>query len=459
MPWWASSPTLCIARMEIAANIRNLKALAALVILIALFLISAHLLAQDYQQRLVNWTANQTAQRDPIVGGVVRYELRGGHFYESLGVGHDPPMPPPTSLAVLVKGLEGDLDRPVTLATTILIGQPQEAAIRALSPIPDLAFVVKIIVSLLALFLSVDVLTREKEAATLRMVLANPLSRRHVLLGKMLGASASLLVPMVVAYASAVVFLSVIYGLFRNESEIMRLLLIGLGSAIYGLAFVHFGLLISTITTRTRTAVILGAFFWAAVVIVLPEGMTRVAEVFSPAPTYTQTRARIEQARRQILREAEARSQGELVSDPRRAIYVIRLLEMDRQLMNEYLARKGEQLSLARRIGMLSPATALAFGLSDLAGTGVRAYHAHLNVLRAGRDLMLDAYKRRFEASPEESTKALQEAARRTASLQRQPGSVAESTRAAIPALISIALWWAIAGVAAYWRFEQYDVR
>jgi len=448
-----------IARFEIVANIRNLKIPLALAILIVLFLLSASLLARDYRQRLVNWEANHAAQRDPIIGGVVRYELRDGHFYDSLGMGHDPPMPPPAPLAFLVKGTDGELDRPVMLATAIRWGPRQEEPVSALFPVPDVAFVVKIVISLLALFLSVDAIAREKEAATLRMVFAHSLGRRHVLLGKMLGASAGLLVPMLLAFASAVVYLYVVHGWFRDAEHIARVLLIIAVSAIYGVVFISIGLVISTTTTRAKTAIILGVFLWAAVVLVLPEGMAMAVEIISPAPTYAQNREQIEHARRQIIRDVGARSPGEVAADPRHADVVRRLVEVDRKLTDDYLLRKGRQLDIARRVVMITPAGALAFGLSDLAGAGVSAYRSYANALRARRDVMLEAYKRHAEAPSEEVAREIREAAQHAASLPRRSEPIAESVRAAVPAVISMALWWAIAAVAASWRFERYDVR
>lgn len=213
--------TWLIAEKEIIANLRNLKIPSALVIMTVLFLLSVHLLALDYGRRTNNWSVNQTAQRDPIVGGVVRYELPNGSFYDGMGTGHEPPAQPPMPLSVLVKGIDGDLDRTVTLGTFIRFGfREDENAVSGLFEIPDTSLIVKVIISLLALFISVDALTREKESGTLRALLANPLRRRELMLGKAVGASMSLMLPMAMAYATAVIYLHSVHGLVRDNEDL-----------------------------------------------------------------------------------------------------------------------------------------------------------------------------------------------------------------------------------------------
>lgn len=254
-----------IARQEIIANFRNLKIPAAGVVLSSLFVASAHLLGGDYRERLANWTTNQTAQRDPIVGGVVRYELPDGSFFDSVGTGHDPPLLlPPKPLSVLVKGMDGDFHRPIALGQQIQFGPRQDdKTVPLLFEVPDFSFVVKLIVSLLALFFTADSLTREKESGTLRMLSANPLRRRELLLGKSLGASVSLFLSIGAAYAGVMIYLFSFYGIPGSPDESVRSLLIFSLSLLYGVVFLHLGVFISSLTNRTKTATAVALLLWA----------------------------------------------------------------------------------------------------------------------------------------------------------------------------------------------------
>jgi hypothetical protein len=128
-------------------------------------------------------------------------------------------------------------------------------------------------------------------------------------------------------------------------------------------------------------------------------------------------------------------------------------------MTDEYLARKLTQLEYARLLASLSPAGALVFGLSDVAGTGVSAYRSYLSLFRAGRDLFLDAYKRRWDLPAEEGGRLVREAEKEVASLRRRPEPIVRGVRAAAPAIASLVLWLSLLGLAACWRFERYDVR
>lgn len=200
---------------------------------------------------------------------------------------------------------------------------------------------------------------------------------------------------------------------------------------------------------------------WAAIVIVVPNTAVLASEVLSPVPTYNQNRARIEEARQEII-------QGELRAYPRaQSIFetpnarqvIFRILEIDQQMTDEYLARKSTQLEHARLLASLSPAGALVFGLSDVAGTGVSAYRSYLSLFRAGRDLFIDAYKRRWDLPAEEGGRLVREAEKEVASLRRRPEPIVRSVRSATPAIASLVLWLSFLGLAVYWRFERYDVR
>lgn len=451
-----------IAEKEIIANLRNLKIPAALVMMTSLFLLSVHLLALDYQQRMNNWTVNQTAQLDPVVGGVVRYELPNGSFYDSVGTGHEPPMQPPMPLSVLVKGMDGDVDRPISLGQQIQFGPRQdENAVSLLFEVPDIAFIVKVMISLLALFFTVDLLTREKEAGTLRILLANPLRRRELMLGKAIGASISLFVPMALAYASGLIYLYTLYRIPNNTEELLRALSVFSLSLLYGLVFIHIGLYISTLTIRTKTAIVIALLVWAGLVVALPNVTVLAAELLSPAPSYNHLRARLDEAWQQIV-QAELRSHPgarTIFETPAVKQAILRRLEIDQQLTDEYLVRKWSQIDHAQRLASLSPAGALAFGSSDLAGTGRSAYRAYLEFLRSGRDLMVDALRRRWDLPPQEGGKLLRETELIIRSHKRQPEPLLHSVRSALPAIASLGVWMSLFGLAAYWRFERYDVR
>jgi ABC-type transport system involved in multi-copper enzyme maturation permease subunit len=238
------------------------------------------------------------------------------------------------------------------------------------------------------------------------------------------------------------------------------LFIFGLG-ILYGVVFLHLGIFISTITTQTKIAVVTALLAWAAIVLVLPNVAVLTAKLLSPTSSYNQFSSRLYEARRQFLQtELQASPEPRLLPElPVSKQAMSHIFEIERQLTDSYLASKKTQLYRAQLFATFSPASALAFGASDLAGTGVSAYSSYLEFFRSGRDTILDALKRRLDLPFQEGTKLVQETREVVANKQRQPESLGSSLRSAALSIISLLGWAILFGSMAYWRFERYDVR
>ena len=448
-----------IARKEIIANIRNFKTPVALVIMTLLLLLSAHALALDYRNRLNNWSVNRDSQRDPIVGGRVSYDLSDGSFSYGVGFSHPPPIHSPQPFSALIKGMDGEMDRSANVSQRIVIGARHgELATSALFDTPDTSFVVKLLVSLFALMFSLDAAPREKEVGTLRAMLAQPIRRRELILSKSLGASISLLAPFAVAYFVEIIYLHLAHGLLNDRQDLVCAMLIFGFVSFYGIVFAHIGLFISTITTRTRIAITTALLAWATIVLILPNASVLMAKLLTPTPSYNQLNARLRDARRRILQEeAENNSAARTVRPSRQSLP--RIYEIERQETDNYLASKKDQNRRARLFASLSPAGALTFGLSDLAGTGTDAYNAYLDILGSSRDVMLDALKRSLDLSRQDADKLMQEAIETVANRQRRAEPLGADLRSSIIPITSLLAWAVLFGLAACWRFKRYDVR
>jgi ABC-type transport system involved in multi-copper enzyme maturation permease subunit len=448
-----------LARKEIIANIRNFKTPVALVIMTLLLVLSAHAFALDYRNRLNNWSVNRDSQHDPIVGGRVSYDLSDGSFSHGVGSSNRPLFQPPQPFSAMVKGMDGEMDRTVSMSQRIVFGARQdEPTTSPLFDTPDTSFVIKLLVSLFALMFSLDAAPREKESGTLRVMLAQPIRRSKLILSKSLGASISLLAPFAVAYFVEIIYLNLAHGLLSGRQDLVRAMLVFGLATLYGIVFVHIGLFISTITTRTRIAVTTALGAWATIVLILPNVSVLMAKLLTPAQSYNQLNARLREARRQILQEETEANTAMRTARPARQS-LSRIYEIERQETNYYLASKKDQNRLARLFSTLSPAGALTFGSSDLAGTGVTTYNSYLDLLRSSRDVMLDAIKQSLALSRQEGDKLMQEARERAADLQRRTEPLGASLRSSVIPISSLLAWAIFFGLAACWRFELYDVR
>jgi ABC-2 type transport system permease protein len=305
---------------------------------------------------------------------------------------------------------------------------------------------------------SLDAAPREKESGTLRAMLAQPIRRPELILSKSLGASISLLAPFAVAYFVEIIYLRLAHGLLNGRQDLARAMLIFGLASLYGIVFAQIGLFISTITTRTRIAVTTALLTWATIVLILPNASVLMAKLLTSAPSYNQLNARLREARKRILQEeAEANPAARPARPSGHSLP--RIYEVERQVADNYLVSKKDQNRRARLFAALSPAGALTFGLSDLAGTGVNAYNSYLDLFRSSQDVMLDTLKRSLDLSRQEGDKLMQEARETVANRQRRAESLGVSLRSSVIPISTLLAWAVFFGLAACWRFERYDVR
>lgn len=110
----------------------------------------------------------------------------------------------------------------------------------------------------------------EREAGTLRLTMTNPVSRPIILLAKYISAMMCLILPLVMSLLLALLLFSVAGSILLSGDDWIRIGGILLTSIIYLSVFYLIGLLISTLTRRTATALMLSMGVWSTVVLIFP---------------------------------------------------------------------------------------------------------------------------------------------------------------------------------------------
>ena len=134
----------------------------------------------------------------------------------------------------------------------------------------DVALIVQIILGLLALLFAHDTVCGEREGGTLRLMLANPVARDQVLLGKAAGHLVLLALLLAVTYVVALLFVQASPAVHLGAGEIGRVALMFAASSLYVAAMYAVGLLLSTWARRPATALVLAVFGWLLAVAVYP---------------------------------------------------------------------------------------------------------------------------------------------------------------------------------------------
>ncbi len=137
----------------------------------------------------------------------------------------------------------------------------------------DYTNIVQILVSLMALLLSFDALSGEKERGTLRLLLSNSIKRTTVFLSKFLGAFFALLI--IVITASIISLFIYLINLPRSPGagEWISIALIVAAGIVFGAVFIALGMLVSAFTRKTSSALIVCMLAWVLLVIVLPNSV------------------------------------------------------------------------------------------------------------------------------------------------------------------------------------------
>jgi ABC-type transport system involved in multi-copper enzyme maturation permease subunit len=216
---------LAIAGKELRENVLSRRFQIALAITVLLLGTSIVALAVNHRQDL---EAFQVRQAD-----LQQVEDPGGFSTVNLEVSEVLKRPNP--LAVFVGG-PGERQRSEASvsqgsgAAAVFVGGSGSAQPTSGSASPtslrfapvDLAVIAVVIMTFMAVLFAYDAVSGERERGTLKLVLANPVPRDAVLLGKYLGGMASVLLPFLVSAVVAVALFQAM-GIHLTDDEWLRL--------------------------------------------------------------------------------------------------------------------------------------------------------------------------------------------------------------------------------------------
>lgn len=333
-----------IARKEIVGNLLSYKFLVVLLLLVLLVATSLFIMHRDYAGRMADYQVIRPEPGAPIA------------------------VVPPNPLSIFAKGLDDAMTRSFevgVLGVDVRAGQSSGNVIFAFFPTPDFVYVVRIVLSLVALLFGFDLISREREQGTLKLMLSGPVSRAEVLLGKWLGNFVSLAVPFLLVTLLGTAVLLFDPQVRLGAGRLGRLALILALALLYMAFFLSLGLLVSALTRRSATSLIVLLFAWALFVFVLPNLGTLVARQFVRLPSVQALNEKREQTwTREVLLGLKGRG-GDMAEHWRTVGRENDRMEEDYRLKFERLVR------LSRTINRLSPAAGFLDAVTGIAGTGL----------------------------------------------------------------------------------------
>lgn len=299
---------------------------------------------------------------------------------------------PPTALSALAVGQSDLLPYSATVGvfTTkdALVNQSEtDNPINLLAGRFDLAFVIIYLYPLLILALSYNLLSQEREQGTLAMTLAQPVSLRTFVVGKVLTRAG-----VVLAVAVVVSIIGVLWGgaNLTGEGAFPRLLLWTAGVVAYTFFWFAVAVLVNAFGRPSATNATALAAVWLALVVVLPVLLNVAATSLHPLPSRLNLINTMREAENETNRETRNLLARYMTDHPELAggdlqanldDFPIRFYVQKQELERRALAETSEhdrqlaaQQRMVNRYRFLSPAVVMQEALNDVAGTS-RARH------------------------------------------------------------------------------------
>lgn len=468
---------------EMRAHLLSFRFLASFVILFVLVVVTAVVLTGDYVRKIDEYSGRQAE--------IDRYLRSYAHFNRIGGIVQ--PTQPPVPFQALVRGLTADVN----------MEGFDDDPLPVMFPLIDLTFIVSILTSLIALILTYDAVSGEKEDGTLKLMLANSVPRSKIVLAKAAGAGLTLAGPLAVSLAAGMLVVLLHPRVDWAGVDWAALGLILVAAVLYGAVFALLGILVSSIHRSSASSIMTSLFIWTLLVLVVPNLSPYVASFLSPAPSRIKVaretarltdvdrddlgRKLMTQYRAEVLKEhpvlgerltgAEVKRRVE--EDPQyRKAYEADRAAVERAWaeanrvqgakadeLREDLQRKEEaQTGLARAISMASPLADLSYLATDLSSTGTR------NLVHFGRLTQLwgQAFYREYQPKKVAELRAkdptadawntaidMSDAPR----LRYEQEGLGGRIQAVLPPFAVLFGYGVILFAAAYFAFIRYDVR
>jgi len=180
----------------------------------------------------------------------------------------------PTPLAVFNRGHSDRVGSSVAISHRsvpfLATGGGLENELLTLFPTFDLIDVVCYVLGLLALLLSFDAISGERENGTLRLIMANAVSRGRIAWAKYLSGIITLFIPLLLGFLVALLLLNIYSPIGLTGEEWLRVLLIVATAVLYLSAMYLVGLCLSALTRRSSTALMISMLVWLMFVLVIP---------------------------------------------------------------------------------------------------------------------------------------------------------------------------------------------
>ncbi len=362
-----------IIRKEFLDKISTLRFFIAFLLSFGLTTISASVLSSNYAQELADYHARVKLHTETKSEGLVIVDRK------------------PSVLSVLFPGIENNSARSVRLEADLYpetIETINDNPLSVLFATVDWTFIIGIVMSLLAILFAYDTVCGERETGTLALMTSNSTPKPMLILGKWIGGYLSLILPCLVGWFSG-------FLIFINHPQIQLtaadwtsvgwLLFCAL---LYLACIFALGVLVSTLTSRSSTALVALLMLWGVGVFVIPNLGPDLAKAVYQIPPFAaharemkivekelqdQRQRWHDEASLEVIDRQLSLADGRKLQVDTEARFINAKKEALSKLTVDYRRKVQRQEQIAAAIASLSPYACFTSFATQLAGTDSRS--------------------------------------------------------------------------------------
>jgi len=392
---------------EMRESVLNSRYMLGLLLCLLLTPVAMYTAWKDYELRRQDWqeAMDLSRQGTKVSNMMGRFERKEWSILDPVEI-----FRPPSMLGFLASGL--DLSMPNKAVTTYQQGlslsseRGSNSNESILFGRIDQAFVVSYVLSVLALLFTYSGITAEKESGTLRQIGSNAVPRWAIYLAKLAGGLSVFLLLFCTSFLLGILILRFTCGIELSAPGVPTSIAVFFAvSALFLAVFFNLGLLVSTLTHSSVTAVFSAMLIWVLLVMGVPRVAPLVAEILYPVESSQTAAEARNEAINQISKDFEARKwslysnicasvgvdphshtggnrPGSFTADqaayqryreecrPLESEYKMRVAQTLSILQRDYETRLNRQSQIATHLSRLSPVGCYVFAAATVARTG-----------------------------------------------------------------------------------------
>lgn len=441
-----------ITRREILDNLLSSRFALATILCLILIVLGSYVSIKDYERRMGEYSTGVQEQkgehaaympkvyRKPEVLGIFSQgiERKLGNIVDSRDYFHN-----------------GRINLTGEMGT---YGSGQSIYLKTLAPI-DFDFVVRVVMSLLAIFLAYDAVSGEREAGVLKLSLANAVPRSDILIGKFLSGVFCICIPLTMSTIVAILMMQLSDLVRFDAAEWGRLGIIFSLSILYLAVFYVLGLFVSCLTKTSTMSLTISMLIWILALVIVPNAGPALVKQF----WHITSRSEMMHQRDQLYMEYIKKEYEKFgpwdkrdESDKTRAQLQTLWHERTRALWKlgqEHIRELDRQAEAGRWAARFSPSSAFSFAISAIARTDIGTYKRFMRSAHSFFTQTENLQKLRYDLREEYKRRA--EEYRYSFRISE---SLADSFRDAVPDIALLLLFAVVFFMGAYAAFIRYDV-